>query len=99
MQTMQAINRRRCKVGMPVFLGLSQSGKLSLAYLAEVFSRLEPGKTYELMCHPGYFDSAEITDTKLIAYHRWDEELALLQSRKLQDLFEKFTISLSHFSS
>lgn len=99
MQAMQAINQCRFKVSVPIFLGLSQSGKLSLAFLAEVFSRLEPGNTYELMCHPGYFDSAEITDRKLIAYHHWEDELALLQSRKLQDLYEKFTISLSHFGS
>jgi predicted glycoside hydrolase/deacetylase ChbG (UPF0249 family) len=82
---------------MPLFLGLSQSGKLNFDYLEKIFARLEPGKTYELMCHPGFFDADQISDSRLIYYHDWESELALLQSQKLQDLYEKFGIRLSYY--
>jgi len=96
-QAMLMINQSRFKMRSPVLLGLGQSGKLNLDYLAQVFSRLEPGKSYELMCHPGYFDSRDILDQKLIAYHDWEGELALLHSPKLQDLYQKFGICLGHY--
>lgn len=97
MQTMQSINQPKLKAPTPLFLGLSRSGKLDYAYLATLFPRLKPGKWYELMCHPGRFDPSEISDPKLIAYHDWEAELALLQSSKVHTLYEKFGIRLSHY--
>jgi hypothetical protein len=49
------------------------------------------------MCHPGRFDPSEISDAKLLAYHDWEGELALLQSPKVHDLYEKFGIRLSPY--
>lgn len=81
----------------PRFLGLGTSGKLNLAYLKQIFSRLQPGQTYELMCHPGRFDSSEINDPKLTSYHEWEAELNLLQSSELKELYQQFDIHLSYY--
>lgn len=97
MYTMHAINQPRLKQAPPILLGLSRSGKLDYAYLNEVFSTLIPGKSYELMCHPGRFDASQISDPKLMTYHDWDGELMLLQSPDVHALYEKFSICLSHY--
>ena len=99
MQAMQAVNRPRLKVQSPIFLGLSRSGKLDFDYLETIFSKLKPGKCYELMCHPGRFDPSEISDPRLKSYHDWDGELALLQSPKVYALYKKFGIRLSHYQN
>ncbi len=97
MQAMQTVNKTKLNSKTPVFLGLSRSGKLDYDYLKTIFSTLIPGKTYELMCHPGRFDPNEILDTRLLSYHDWEGELALLQSQKVYALYEKFGIRLSHY--
>ena len=97
MQTMQTFNKTKLKSKTPVFLGLSRSGKLDFDYLETIFSTLVPGKIYELMCHPGRFDPNEISDLRLLSYHDWEGELALLQSQKVYELYEKFGIRLSHY--
>jgi predicted glycoside hydrolase/deacetylase ChbG (UPF0249 family) len=99
MQAMQTINKSRLTIKTPVFLGLSRSGKLDFDYLKTIFSKLKPGKSYELMCHPGRFDPNEISDPRLKSYHDWDGELALLQSPKVHALYEKFGIRLSHYQN
>jgi predicted glycoside hydrolase/deacetylase ChbG (UPF0249 family) len=99
MQAMQTINRPLLKVQTPVFLGLSRSGKLDYDYLATIFAKLKPGQSYELMCHPGRFDPAEISDPRLMSYHDWNGELALLQSPKVHALYKKFGIRLSHYQN
>lgn len=96
---MQAINQNRIKAHAPELLGLSRSGKLTLDYLEKIFSKLKPGQTYELMCHPGHYDPCEILDHNLKAYHDWDGELRLLQSPKLQSLYERFGIRLSRYQT
>jgi predicted glycoside hydrolase/deacetylase ChbG (UPF0249 family) len=98
-QTMQTINRCRFKRQAPIFLGFNPSGKLSYAYLERVFANLKPGKTYELMCHPGYFDPNEISEERLLSYHAWENELALLLSPELSNLYSRFGISLCRYSS
>jgi len=97
MQAMQIMNHYRCKANTPVFLGLGKSGKLDLAYLDKILSNLQPGKSYELMCHPGYFDDYEITASRLRAYHDWEAELALLQSQELADLLKRHSIRLIRY--
>jgi len=97
MQAMQTINQQRVKTPVPLFLGLSRSGKLDYAALTQIFSTLKAGHRYELMCHVGHFDASEITDPKLLAYHDWEAELALLQSPELQELYHRFNIRLSHY--
>ncbi|MDD2660000.1 MAG: ChbG/HpnK family deacetylase [Methylococcales bacterium] len=99
MQAMQTLNRSLLKVQAPVFLGLGRSGKLDYDYLATVFSKLKPGTSYELMCHPGRFDPDEITDIRLRSYHDWEGELMLLQSPEVHDLYDKFGIRLSHYQN
>jgi chitin disaccharide deacetylase len=87
----------RQKTRSPKLLGLSRSGKLDYDYLETVFSKLQPGQSYELMCHPGRFDSNEIVHPKILNYHDWEMELALLQSPEFQALYEKFGIRLSGY--
>ncbi|MGZ8947231.1 MAG: carbohydrate deacetylase [Methylococcaceae bacterium] len=99
MQAMQTINKSRLTIKTPVFLGLSRSGKLDFNYLETIFSKLKPGKSYELMCHPGQFNASEISDARLMSYHDWDGELALLKSQKVHALYEKFDIRLSHYQN
>lgn len=97
MQTMQLINQGHLKVKQPLFLGLNRSGKLDYDYLTTMLPKLKPGQSYELMCHPGHFNPTEISDAKLLAYHDWEGELALLQSPKVHDLYEQFGIRLSPY--
>jgi predicted glycoside hydrolase/deacetylase ChbG (UPF0249 family) len=97
MQTMQLINQGHLKVKQPLFLGLNRSGKLDYDYLTTMLPKLKPGQSYELMCHPGHFNPTEISDAKLLAYHDWEGELALLQSPEVHDLYEKFGIRLSQY--
>ena len=99
MQGMQIINQVRFKPQAPIFLGLNPSGKLNYAYLEKTFASLKPGKTYELMCHPGYFDPNEISEPRLLNYHAWENELALLLSPELSDLYAGFDISLQSYST
>lgn len=94
---MQTINLLQHQANAPVMIGLGQSGKLTLEYLHSLFGRLQPGKIYELMCHPGYYSADEIQDSRLIGYHDWQGELALLQSDALKELYRKFKIRLSHY--
>lgn len=73
-------------------IGIGHSGKLDPDYLRKLFARMQPGNTYELMCHPGYYDPAEIDDRRLIAYHAWDAEHALLASSGFRELCSEFGI-------
>lgn len=97
MQTMQIFNQRHIKTPTPLFLGLNHSGKLNYDALSLMFSKLQAGQCYELMCHVGRFDAHEITDPKLLAYHDWEAELALLKSSDAQELYHRFNIQLSHY--
>jgi predicted glycoside hydrolase/deacetylase ChbG (UPF0249 family) len=72
------LSPRHSRPDDPVLLGIAESGRLSLGYLERRFETLKPGRSYELMCHPGRFDPAEIHEPRLLSYHRWEEELALL---------------------
>lgn len=75
-------------------LGLAQSGRLSLPYFNRVVERLEPDQTYELMCHPGFFDPDEIDDLRLQAYHCWDRERQLLTSSDTRELLKRHGVDL-----
>lgn len=81
----------------PHFLGFSASGRLNLKYLSRLLPTLTPGKRHELMCHPGYFDGAEIRDPRLKAYHDWAGELALLTSPEFQALCDKHQVRLINY--
>ncbi len=97
LQAMESVNAMRIGEGIPLFIGLSRSGKLDFAYLKKRFAKLKPGETYELMCHPGHFDPAEIADSRLLSYHAWEDELALLTSPGIKALFGEFNIRLINY--
>lgn len=75
-------------------LGMNQSGKLDIAYLKRALAALEPGKPYELMCHPGRFDPSEISDPGLRAYHHWEAELSMLMSPAFNDRCRELGVRL-----
>lgn len=78
----------------PDLLGLEVSGRLDLRYLQATLPKLQPGKVYELMCHPGEFDLNEIEDRRLRRYHDWRGELRTLISPQLRDLLSRHGIRL-----
>jgi predicted glycoside hydrolase/deacetylase ChbG (UPF0249 family) len=83
-----------CKI---TCIGVGRSGKLDLDYLRKLFAHLQPGNVYELMCHPGYYNPAEIDDRSLIAYHAWDAEHALLTSNGFRELCCEYGIRLTRY--
>ncbi len=78
----------------PVMLGLAESGKLNLPYLAGTLKKLRPGGVYELMCHPGYADEAVELDPRLARYHDWDNERQALCSEEVKRLCDENHIQL-----
>jgi len=93
-QAMQTANRRWVRAATPVFIGLGRSGKLDLAYLRNLLRKLKPDRVYELMCHPGIYDAHEITDQRLLEYHAWEAELALLTSPGLTEVYEALGVRI-----
>lgn len=94
---LEKLNRPRLALRTPFFLGMSQSGKLSEAYVEEQVRHLVPGRAYELMCHPGYLDSDEVKRPELIKYHDWEGELKVLTSERLRFLRESQAVKLIGF--
>jgi predicted glycoside hydrolase/deacetylase ChbG (UPF0249 family) len=97
--TMGILDSPHRLIDTPVLIGLSQSGKLTLAGLERIFSRLKSGITYELMCHPGYLNITEINNPRLLAYHAWEQELSLLTSPEFAALCKKHNITLINYSA
>ncbi len=79
---------------MPRMLGLSVSGRLGLQYLEALGPRLAPDAPAELMCHPGWCESGDISDSALTHYHHWNQELAALLSPEFAALREQFAIEI-----
>lgn len=88
------INRRHSDTPTPHFLGMETSGKLDLPYLQGILSRLRASEIYELMCHPGEFDTREVTDRGLLRYHNWEGELTTLTSPEARDLLHRHGVRL-----
>lgn len=88
MQGLALLNRRALDLPAPAFLGMAESGRLSLAALRTMLPRLQAGGVYELMCHPGYRDDAEIDNPRLYGYHDWEGELAALTSPETRALLD-----------
>src|SRR5438067_2291957 len=82
--------RRLAAYRAPRLLGLNESGRLTLGYFQRVLPKLRTGQAYELMCHPGYLEVAQICDARLLAYHDWQGEFELLTSPALESLFEQY---------
>lgn len=94
MKGLAAINQSRLDHPAPVFLGMAESGRLSLGALQNLIPRLQPGGVYELMCHPGFRIDAEIGNPQLFRYHDWEGELAALTSAEARALLDRHGIRL-----
>jgi predicted glycoside hydrolase/deacetylase ChbG (UPF0249 family) len=80
------LNKNTLAYPVADFLGMGESGHLSIRYLERALPRLKAGRVYELMCHPGYHDAAEVSDPRLIDYHDWEGELAVLTNPDVKEL-------------
>jgi predicted glycoside hydrolase/deacetylase ChbG (UPF0249 family) len=87
-------NRPRLTNPAAHFLGMGESGKLSTEYLQRSLPKLKPGNVYELMCHPGYYDANEISDSRLLNYHDWKRELDALTNPAVRDMLYQQRIRL-----
>lgn len=98
LQVMHLFNRKRVSLKTPVLLGMSDSGKLGIPYMQKCLAELQPGMIYELMCHPGHYCPDEITDKRLLSYHHWEEELALLKSETLKEMCKAARVDCVSYS-
>lgn len=87
------LNRRQ-RAGTIPCLGLGESGRLSVRHLDNMLPSLRRGGVYELMCHPGYLDRAEISDRRLLLYHDWEQELDVLTSGEVRGLLARHGVSI-----
>lgn len=94
---LQAACARRSSAPVPKLLGLEPSGRLDEAYLRRIVPTLRPGQVYELMCHPGRFDSQEVDDPRLLAYHDWEGELSTLTRPSVRQLLERAGVRLLRY--
>lgn len=94
MRGMQLLSAHKAARATARFLGLDPSGKLGLDYFRRTLPSLQPGAVYELMCHPGRLDRAEVQDPRLLAYHDWEGELATLTSPELAELLDRHHVSV-----
>jgi predicted glycoside hydrolase/deacetylase ChbG (UPF0249 family) len=83
------VNRQSASGPRARFLGLEPSGRLDRPYFERTLPRLRKGEVYELMCHPGRYDPAEVTDARLTDYHDWEGELRTLTSPELSQLLRR----------
>jgi len=97
MKVLAALNNGHLSHPAPAFLGMTESGHLSLTALQNLLPRLQPGGVYELMCHPGFRIDAEIDNPKLFAYHDWEGELVALTSPEARTLLESHGIRLIRY--
>jgi predicted glycoside hydrolase/deacetylase ChbG (UPF0249 family) len=89
-----AANRRSLRMPEIHFVGFGQSGCLSEEYLAQLIRTLEPGKIYELMCHPGYDIDDKSEFAHLHAYHHWDREFQSLTSLEIQEICSEQNVNI-----
>lgn len=94
MKGLAALNQSHLNHPAPAFLGMAESGRLSLDALQTLLPRLQSGGIYELMCHPGFRIDAEINNPQLLKYHDWGGELAALTSPKARALLDNHGIRL-----
>jgi hypothetical protein len=94
MKGLAAINQSRLDQPAPVFLGMAESGRLSLAALQNLIPRMQAGGVYELMCHPGFRTETEIDNPQLLQYHDWEGELVALTSAEARALLARHDVRL-----
>jgi len=81
----------------PKLLGVAPSGRLNIGYMQRMLSRLQAGKNYELMCHPGHDDAIAAADPALRRYHDWTGELRCLLSREFRDALQARAVRTIRF--
>lgn len=81
----------------PVCIGLAASGRLDCAALERLFGRLPDRGCFELMCHPGQLDLHEVSDPRLLDYHRWEDERRLLCSPDFPAMCSAFGVMVTRF--
>ena len=92
---LKMVSARRGATGHHVeVLGLEVSGKLDRSYLERTIPHLRAGRLYELMCHPGRFDSHEVKDPRLLRYHDWEGELRTLLEPRVRALLDGYCVRL-----
>jgi chitin disaccharide deacetylase len=82
----------------PTLIGVAPSGRLDNSYCRWRFARLQAGKTYELMCHPGWNDPLAQRAPALAAYHDWEGELRTVMGATFRQLLAEHGITLVNFS-
>lgn len=87
-------NRPRLANPVARFVGMGVSGRLGPEYLKRRLTKLKPGHVYELMCHPGYYDANEISDSRLLDYHDWEHEFDALTNPAVRDMLYQNRIRL-----
>lgn len=97
LSAINVFNSQQSMFQSPKLLGLNESGDLTIIYLNKILGSLKRGRVYELMCHPGYFDSDEITNSALLRYHRWEAELNLLLSDEFGHLCVQQGVELINY--
>ena len=75
-------------------IGTGLSCNLNIEYIEACLNRMKEGRVYELMVHPGYFNSHEIKDQRLVRYHSWVKELQLLLGEPLFNLLREYNVKL-----
>lgn len=88
------LNGRGRTLPAMAFLGLAESGRLGGDFMRWTLPALRPGRVYELMCHPGYGAQAETQDPRLLDYHDWEGELALMTHPDTRALLARHGIRL-----
>ena len=94
MKTMGIFNQYRLINPVARFLGMGETGKLSTEYMKRRLPKLKRGHVYELMCHPGYYDAGEISDSRLLNYHDWKREFDTLTNPTVRDTLDQNRIRL-----
>lgn len=98
MEGMGWVNKKRVEAnGKHHMLGMGVSGRLDFEYLGKLIPLLRPGRIYELMCHPGFFDQQEIVDEHILHYHRWQEELDALLHPDFSALCKQYRVRLTRY--
>ena len=98
LQFLYLLNYRYSNNFTPTLIGVNKSGKLDLEYFKRRLPTLQKGRVYELMCHPGFYDTKDNISPRLLAYHDWKGELDTFCSESLFDLCQSNAICLIGFS-
>ena len=84
---------------LPITIGTSQSGNLTLQYFKRKVPLLKTGNIYELMCHPGLMNQSEVHDERILNFHHWEQEKELLSGHELKEIYHQCGIELTTYKA